>query len=939
MTGPGAPTPPASIEVFYAYAHEDEELVKELQKHLSILKWQGVIREWYDREITAGTDWKGQLDQHLNSSGIILLLVSADFLASKYCYDVEMRRALERHDQGEARVIPVLLRMVDGWQGAPFGKLQSLPTDGKPVTSWKICDEAFADVARGIRNAIGQLGVLQPPVGTTPVGQAFWNVPHPRNPSFTGREAEIAGLRERLDRKRKTALAQAISGLGGIGKTQTAVEYAYRYRDEYKAVLWVDADSTLSLKSGCSEIARQMPLRHDEKDLDQAAAAVKYWLGTHPDWLLILDNADDPAVLKPFLPTDHEGHILITSRAQDFQHLGILDPVELGELPIEDATAFLLRRCGREGADEAERGAARELAGELDGLPLALEQATAYIVATRATFQRYLESYRTRGLARLEARQPALGRYPKSVATTWAANFEAVQADSEAAADVLRLSAFLAPDAIPFELLTRGVSQLGPALEAALSSADPLVVRDVLLALDRFSLVRVDGERETFGIHRIVQEVLKLAMADALRRLCAERAVRAVNQAFPAVEYANWPLCDRLLPQALAVVPWIERDRMEFAEAGRLLNQTAFYLHDRGQYAQAEPLLKQATEILRTALGEGHPDYAASLDGLAGLCCATGRYAEAEPLYRRALEVRRAALGEGHPDYAASLDGLAGLCCATGRYAEAEPLYRRALEVRRAALGEGHPDYAASLDGLAGLRCATGRYAEAEPLYRRALEVHRAAPGESHPAYAASLTNLAGLYDQMGRYAEAEPLYRQALELYGQALSERHPAYATTLDNLAGLCCATGRYAEAEPLYRRALEVRRAALGEGHPDYATSLSNLAGLCCATGRYAEAEPLYRRALEVRRAALGEGHPDYATSLSNLAGLCCATGRYAEAEPLYRRALEVRRAALGEGHPDYAASLGNLALLLYAMDRHSEAETLCMTLIDKLLYILK
>ena len=204
MTGPGAPTPPASIEVFYSYAHEDEELVKELRKHLSILKRQGVIRDWYDREITAGTDWKGQLDQHLNSSGVILLVISADFLASDYCYDVEMTRALERHNQDEARVIPVLLRKVDGWQGAPFGKIQSLPTDGKPVTSWNDRDEAFADVARGIRNAIGQLGVLQPPGGTTTVGQAFWNVPHSRNPSFTGREAEIASLRERLTRKRKT---------------------------------------------------------------------------------------------------------------------------------------------------------------------------------------------------------------------------------------------------------------------------------------------------------------------------------------------------------------------------------------------------------------------------------------------------------------------------------------------------------------------------------------------------------------------------------------------------------------------------------------------------------------------------------------------------------------------------------------------------------------
>ena len=127
-TGPGAPTPPASIEVFYSYAHEDEGLVKELRKHLSILKRQGVIREWYDREITAGTDWKGQIDQHLNSSGVILLLVSADFLASDYCYDVEMTRALERHEQGEARVIPVLLRKVDGWQARPV-RQASVPAD------------------------------------------------------------------------------------------------------------------------------------------------------------------------------------------------------------------------------------------------------------------------------------------------------------------------------------------------------------------------------------------------------------------------------------------------------------------------------------------------------------------------------------------------------------------------------------------------------------------------------------------------------------------------------------------------------------------------------------------------------------------------------------------------------------------------------------------
>ena len=347
MTGPGTPTPPASIEVFYSYAHEDEELVKELRKHLSILKRQGVIREWYDREITAGTDWKGQLDQHLNSSGVILLLVSADFLASDYCYDVEMTRALERHDQGEARVIPVILRMVDGWQGAPFGKLQSLPTDGKPVTSWKIRDEAFADVARGIRQAIGQLGVLQPkssslpasrpavsarsksaedtrhgpsdpganpdrlrpgrfrhadrhdpaerrgnvsrqgtvpeqaaelirwaesstgprargdrggprkfPVGPTgrgddrhpPPGQFPFFVPFPRNPDFVGRTDDLERLHATLQQREPVGIRPAgLTGMGGIGKTQLAVEYVYRFKDAYPdGIFWINAAEPLA---------------------------------------------------------------------------------------------------------------------------------------------------------------------------------------------------------------------------------------------------------------------------------------------------------------------------------------------------------------------------------------------------------------------------------------------------------------------------------------------------------------------------------------------------------------------------------------------------------------------------------------------------------------------------------------------------------------------
>ena len=674
-------TPTAPTEVFFSYAHEDEPFLGELLKHLGILKRLGVIHDWHDRKITAGTEWKGQIDHHLDTAGVILLLVSADFVASDYCWDVELTRALERHDRKEARVIPVILRHVDGWHAAPFGKLQAVPTDGRPVTDWPNRDEAFADVAGHIRRGRGgtpkPLAGPSPTRGTAAVGRRFWTVPYPRNEFFEGREAVIADLRKQLTKRRKAALAQAITGLGGIGKTQTAVEYAYRYRDKYKAVLWLNAESALGLKTGSAELAGLLHLPHPENDLDAAVLAFKQWLKTEAGWLLILDNADDPALLTPFLPEAEHGHILITSRAQDFQDLGIIDPVGLEELSVDDATAFLLHRCGRQDAEAAERAAATDLARELDGLPLALEQAAAYIVERRATFQRYLESYRTRGLKLVDARLPALGQYPKSVATTWAANFEAVEEESPAAADVLRFSAFLAPDAIPFELLTRGAlgtrasgaAEPSPGPRGPPPRQRPAPAAGPLLA-DSHRRARRDLQHPPHGPGGPQGR-------DGRRRPPPlGRACRPCGQpAFPPVEYDNWPLCGRLLPHALAVAPWIERDRMEFAEAGRLLNQTASYLYERGQYAEAEPLYQQAMEIHRTALGERHPDYATSLNNLAELYRAMGRHAEAEPLYQQAMEIRRTALGERHPDYATSLNNLAGLYRAMGRHAEAEPLY------------------------------------------------------------------------------------------------------------------------------------------------------------------------------------------------------------------------------------------------------------------------
>jgi hydrogenase maturation protease len=369
----------------------------------------------------------------------------------------------------------------------------------------------------------------------------------PRNPWFTGRDKEIGDLRERLCQTGKAAIGQAISGLGGIGKTQVAIEYAHRHRDDYDAVFWINGASDLDLQTGYGKVAKLLRLPHDAKDPDNVLAAVKRWLEGVDDhcWLLVLDNADDPPVLKPYLPSRApNGHILVTSRNARLDVLRIRSPLSIKRLPIQDSTRFLLDRVDRAPANELE--AAGDLARELDGLPLAPEQAAAYVTAMRVTYEEYLASYRTRRLGLLERIGPVTGDYPMTVATTWLMNFEQVEAVSKAAADLLRLSAMFVPNDIPIELLTKGAQELGHHLREAINVSDPLSANEVLEPLTRFSLVAIDAEGQTFSIHRLVQEVVKRAMGTDGQRLWAGRAIKAITYAFHSVATANRSAYERL---------------------------------------------------------------------------------------------------------------------------------------------------------------------------------------------------------------------------------------------------------------------------------------------------------------------------------------------------------------------------------------------------------
>ena len=628
------------LKLFFCYSHKDEDLRDLLADHLALLKQKGVITSWYDRKIPAGSEWKSAIDENIDDADIVLLLVSSSFIASHYCYAVEMNRAMERHAKGDARVIPIILRPCQ-WQQPPIGKLQALPKDGKPITEWDNQDVAFLDVANGIEKVAQEIRD-----SSREWEPSYSNLlmPHPEKRFFIGREEFLAKLHQELESEHY----QAIHALGGMGKTQVAVEYAYRHKDEYTHILWCKAETDGDLESGAMAIAAFLKLPGDNTKAHSAVAAVKRWLEENSGWLVIFDSVENPDSLKRLMPSKDTGRILLTSRKNVFDSIGIMKPLELPPLTTQDSIDFLFQRSGRtrEDSDQStEFRAAKKIAIELGGLPLALEQAGAYLNAKKAlTLRGYLERYKERRLALLEERKPVTGEYPESVATTWSVNFQDIDRSSPESAKLLRVSAFLSPDAIPLEL----VPHFGLSKEPD----------ELLEPLDNFSLARTNAEKNTYSIHRLVQEVLRDSMSEDERTTHAEHVVLAISRVIPSYEFENWNSWERLISQARAACHLTQAYEIVSEESASVLRGTADYLNRAAQYRDVEPLYRQAIEICRKTVGEEHCEFAETLNNLAVLLHCTGRFKEAVRLCRQAMEIRRKILGEEHPDFAESVKTL-----------------------------------------------------------------------------------------------------------------------------------------------------------------------------------------------------------------------------------------------------------------------------------------
>lgn len=652
-----------------------------------------------------------------------------------------------------------------------------------------------------------------------------WTISYSRNPFFIGRDQLLCELHDLLTRREHTttlAHAYALHGLGGIGKTQVALEYAYRYRAVYTAILWVNAETADTLLSSFVSLAEILNLpEHHEQDQQKVVDATRRWLEDQQGWLLIYDNVEDLTLLQPFLPTSSRGSLLLTTR---LQALGsIARPIAVELLNPEESQSLLLQRAkllqpGRNSAQllPGEARAAQAIVKELDGLPLALDQAGAYIEESQCGLEGYLQRYRNHRSLTLARRGHQSQDHPASVQTTLILSLQWMKQKNSIAADMLQLCAFLAPDAIPEEMFTTACSVDGEQ-EAPMAS-DLWLLDETIAVLGTASLVRRDAMTRTLSVHRLVQTVILETLSEQERDRWIRYSLSVLNQLFPDAKQKNlWSQCERLIPHILACAEYARIHSHASEDEALALFKAGAYLLHRAQYQTAEPLLQRAAQIREHMLGSEHPLLALPLNSLGNLYREQGTYAEAQRMYQRALHIREQALGDEHPLVGASLANLGHLFSEQGKYPEAAELLKRACHIQERVLGAEHPEVANILNNLGVLSYRQGRYAEAENAWQKAYSIYEHSSGGELSQKHFPLTNLGELYLRQGRYHEARASLQQALQIAEHPFGREHPHSAENLFLLA--CCALGEQneVEAQQFYEQALAVWEKTLGLDHP--------------------------------------------------------------------------------------------------------------------------
>lgn len=762
------------------------------------------------------------------------------------------------------------------------------------------------------------------------VTATVFNIPE-ENSFFTGRTDVLDALSSLLHQGQRVALY----GMSGIGKTQIAEYYANKHRSEYTHVFLVSADTIPAIMSGYTSIAEHiLPELGQETDQNKIVEVVKMWLSNHSDWLLVLDDVNDLNEISGYVPVSKSGHIIFTTTQSAFGN--VAQGVEVTDLTPEIGATLLLRRAkiiavsaGLDTATQEDQNAALALSVEMQGLPLALDQAGAYIEDVGRTPTQYLDLYQRRDTDLLAERGNNPTGHSLPVAVTFSLAISKLEQKNPASAELLRVCSCLAPFAIPEELFILSAEVWSDNLSSAAS--DEIEWGKAIQAAKNLSLIRINVEDNTISFHQLVHLLLGNELTDEEQCLTVERHVMALHNALKHYEELSSQKLvkegygyERFKLQIGWVGLFVEAYKIYTIEAVNIYFNTGLYLLSSGVYNFAKDLLSFTLEMFISISGPKHPQLAELFNRL-GMCCYyLNQSDEAEALYNQAIEIAEAELGGSHESVGIYYDNLVGVYVSQKRYAEAAQATGKAAAIIEERLGAGHDDMAINLSNQAWMSAQNGDDMQAEKTWLASIKVLQNNHGHDNYQLALPMQNLAMFYQQRERDEEAKTLILKSLAIMEAEFGSTSARLIGVLNNLGSICIAQNYEEEAVTHLTRAVDIVRQSFGSNPSEYARALNNLGVMFDRLRKHDEAQPILEESLAIREVTFGKEHPETATGCKNLGVNYFFQNRHAEAEDLYQKALAIREKEYGFDSPFVDMVLTDYINLLSSLDRPNEAE---------------
>jgi hypothetical protein len=928
-------TPTVAISLAISYAARDRMWAEWIAAELESVGQPSVLTE------------VRQSLEAMTGADRMLVLLSQDYLHAREASRV-LRRGNEREVAGPGTfLIPVRLDGTRLPRQVPTTDLVDLT--GVPAVRARDALLAVLELPDAVPGpARSGEGGSWPRYPASP--PAVWGV-SPRNPAFTGRDAILEALRERL-LARMTAVPSALVGLGGVGKTQIALEYAHRFAADYDIVWWISADQPGLVRTELAKLAEALRLPARETTTTAQVEAVREALrqgSPSPRWLIVFDGADDPEQLRPYLP-EGPGDVIVTSRNPAW--LQVADGEEVGVFHRQESVDLMTRRVTELATDDA-----AVVAERLGDLPLVIEQAAAWLATTAMPARQYVELLDTR-LADVLGEKPPPG-YPNSAAVTWSLAMDKLREQRPAAARLLELGAFFAPDPIPIWLLStpRVVEEL---IGYERSLRDPLLHASLIRDIGRFALARVDAAKNAVRVHRLVQSVIREAM-DPDKRLETQVQVQEILAAAAATtqggpdDQDNWDRYESIRPHLEPVGALESRDdgvrqliidmvrylrhrgdlagSQELAERVveqwsqmfgdndlltlRLRVRLANTLRDRGRFRESHQISQDVVSRLSRVAGSEHPYTLEAMSGLGGDLWFIGDFQQAREICDQALARWRHLVGDDHRRALGAANNFALACRLFGDYDKALEYDHDTRRRKRRAHGDTDVQTLYAEDAYGRDLRAVGDYQASRAQLERALDAARGAHGQDYPQTLRIAKNLAVTLRRLGELGAALDRVTDTLARSERVLGGHHPETAACVLELAAILSARGDHNGARSRAAEAREQFTSIYGERHPVTLVVANDVAVFLLRSGDPGGARPILEEVhvelgeLEDR---LGKDHPYPLVAQLNL-----ATARYEEGDPAGARRLDEKtytrlRGRYRAEHPLVFAAAANLAISL-------------------------